>query len=850
MEMALKPRRLFKRAALPPVFVLALFFISGCVSLYDPEASQEYRADVVASVRPGQDLGQTLAARRPNLTSIYLWLRLENSQYDPQDVLHLELYANPADDQPAATASVPYASIAEDFPVQVPISPKNRLPNQPYYLVLKTSAGPVQVFGRNEDAYPPGQLYIQKSPQPADMGFRLYYGYNLTGLLEDLNLAVRYSWLLFPLLLVLWLPGQVLYNLIFPCQDSAQEQPFDWGSRAAIIVALSLAIIPLAMLWSTTLNIQWSRWGVFSACLALFVAWQWQSRRWIRQLDMRTILAQVSKHPHEIALTAIFLLSLGVRLVMVRDLAAPVWVDSVHHAIITRLIADEGVIPAAYSPYIDSSSATYHPGLHATLAVFFWLSNLPLQNSILIFCQVLNALSIFAVYLFTLTIFENRTAAVLAALVTGLITPMPAYYTSWGRYTQLAGLLILPAALALIKYVQKKWAVSRRNIYKIIFGAGMLAGGLFLTHYRVAVFLACIFLAETVIEFTRAGCRALAQLTRSLALRFLPSQPEREPASPGRSALPGLRQHLLSWLAAGLSAILLALPWLQKVLLDPRLSSTGVPQTAPAPFADFSWGYLTSALGSYSLALAGAGLLLAIWLLRWQALTLVLWVGGMFLAANLGALRLPGSGFINNTSVEITLFMPISALAGFAVSRVSAWLDHLAPIPWRAYLRFIFVLISITAALLGARFITPILNPVTMLFRQADLPAMSWIQDHIPENETIAINAFSWGYGIYAGSDGGYWISPLTKRKTMPPSILYALSGSGERITYTTETSRKILEISNDPQALHTYLKSQGINYIYLGARGGMFSPNQFNKNPQYELVYSNQGVYIYYLLP
>jgi hypothetical protein len=36
---------------------------------------------------------------------------------------------------------------------------------------------------------------------------------------------------------------------------------------------------------------------------------------------------------------------------------------------------------------------------------------------------------------------------VLAVLAAGLLTPMPMYYVNRGRYTQLAGQVVLPAAL-------------------------------------------------------------------------------------------------------------------------------------------------------------------------------------------------------------------------------------------------------------------------------------------------------------------------------------------------------------------------------------------------------------------
>ena len=42
----------------------------------------------------------------------------------------------------------------------------------------------------------------------------------------------------------------------------------------------------------------------------------------------------------------------------------------------------------------------------------------------------------------------GRIGGLAAALIVGVFTPMPAYYTSWGRYTQLAALLIAEPHLA------------------------------------------------------------------------------------------------------------------------------------------------------------------------------------------------------------------------------------------------------------------------------------------------------------------------------------------------------------------------------------------------------------------
>ena len=136
---------------------------------------------------------------------------------------------------------------------------------------------------------------------------------------------------------------------------------------------------------------------------------------------------------------------------MVRDYATPTWVDSVHHGLITRLILEQGGFPASYAPYLDIQITEYHPGFHSVLASFIWLSGLSIDQAMLILGQVLNALAIFASYLFTVSLLSDRRAGLLAAAITGLFTPMPAYYTSWGRYTHLAGMLILPVFFSFLE---------------------------------------------------------------------------------------------------------------------------------------------------------------------------------------------------------------------------------------------------------------------------------------------------------------------------------------------------------------------------------------------------------------
>jgi len=82
---------------------------------------------------------------------------------------------------------------------------------------------------------------------------------------------------------------------------------------------------------------------------------------------------------------------------------------------------------------------------------------------------------------------------------------MPAYYTSWGRYTELTGLLILPVAFYFIKSLVDQSAnifiirrIQKENL--ILIGLACVSvAGLLLVHYRVLAFLICLVSAYVLI---------------------------------------------------------------------------------------------------------------------------------------------------------------------------------------------------------------------------------------------------------------------------------------------------------------------------------------------------------------
>ncbi len=147
----------------------------------------------------------------------------------------------------------------------------------------------------------------------------------------------------------------------------------------------------------------------------------------------------------------------------------------------------------------------------------------------------------------------------------------------------------------------------------------------------------------------------------------------------------------------------------------------------------------------------------------------------------------------------------------------------------------------------GAKQLITIINPITILSREADLPAIDWVKNNIPKNETIVINPFAWGYGLYAGSDGGYWISPLSGRSTMPPPVLYGLGPGSKGIK---EQSQQVIDLSSNPDSLWDYLQTKQYHYIFIGAKGGVLSPEKLSSSDHYSIIYHKDGVWIFKIKP
>jgi hypothetical protein len=734
-----------------------------------------------------------------------------------------ELYSLPPGSSPIATVDLTPQQVSNGTAI-IAFPAQEDSAGSAYNLLLKTGSGSFQVFGMAEDVFPIGSASANGQSLAGDATLRLFYDYDWQALLSDLWSYTTGVWLLIPLIVLLFVPGFLALDVL------DLNRNFSGGERVAIWVGFSLAAVPVVMAWTSLLHMQWSSTTLWLTAGLLCALSLWRLRHALRK-------PRVSMRWEGIALAGVILLAFIVRLIMVRDLSASPWVDSVHHGVIVRLIQESGGFPPTYSPFIDIDSAQYHAGFHSILAAFQWLTGLELQRAMLLFGQIINALAALAVYLLGVRLTGNRTCGIFAALIAGIFTPMPAYFTSWGRYTHLTGLVILPAAFALIQWIIENIPNTpardqgspddgehppRRINFQWwggIAAAGVTCAGLFLSHYRVVAFLGCLVLAYLLV-------RAITQVKGKHLLRD--------------AGVVGL---------VALLAVLLVLPW-----LPATISSLVLPKLAAwtgedaASFNTFAWTYLTAGLGRYTLWLAGLGILWSLVRRAWFSVTLVIWVALLFIISNPGRLGLPGSGFINNTSVQISLYVPIAILGGYFLSQVLALLLRVIPARWQPAFHWSVVALSLPFIFIGVRTLIPLLNPVTFLFRSADLGVMHFIKENLPEGETVLVNPFAWGYGLFAGSDGGYWISPLAGRETMPPPVLYGLQNERDERLRINQFNKQVIEKSNKPDELATLMRQENLHYLYVGAKGGVFSAQMLRDSPAFETLFEGKGTWLFRL--
>lgn len=819
-------------------FALTVLFsfiitLTSCVKMNDPEVSQDDTSSFIGIVDQDHIVGQSFKIRRERFSSISIWVTYAPDQAKDSDLgrLVIKFFSTINGSEPFHSTSLSILPSWQNSQLTFDIPQQSETSSENFYITVESTGGKVQIHGRSEDVYPDGSAYSDGTILEGDIAFRTSYVYDDKSVIQDLSYGFSNVGVVLPLALTVLFPGWVLLDL------TKVRHRYSLGEQVALAVSLSLAIIPLLILWSTFFHIKWAKPAILG--FIGFIVGYYIFRFVIKIIPSKkrspllseikvTLVQSVRLRDFliHVALLSIIFGVIFIRLAMVRDLATPAWVDSVHHGILTRLIIENGSYPDSYLPYMDFDIYNYHVGFHGGLAFFTILSGLDIPDAMLVYGQVLNALVALSVYLLTTTYTGKPLAGLFAALITGFLTPMPAYYTSWGRYTQLTGLIILPAIIALLHPILPKiyaGEIVKKVDVRFLFLIMVGFGGLFLIHYRVFAFAILLVIAEILVYFPYTNANNFTSAKRLFIYVSI--------------CTVGIFVLVSPWIIPALSQIFL-----------PKLSP---PKTTQAVLLqDFSWRFLTTAYGKQTIVLFSLGMVWVIIKKIRLALTMIIWIALLLFMANLEALRLPGGGFITGTSVVIMLFIPISLAGGYFLGELTARWNRLF-LPVHKPFRVLFWIVIISAvswiAALGAQQLIPILNPITTLSRSADREAMKWISQNIPADSSFMINPFSWGFGLYAGNDGGYWISPITGNLTLPPPALYGL-GTEDTINRINNSTQISIDPQTSPQQLSELMVANQLDYIYLGKRGGPLSSTKLLQSGIFETVYSSDGVWILHL--
>ena len=809
---------------------------SGCTaSKIEIDNSQE-RLDKAAPIITGpQTVGQTFVSHYPNLSAVEVLLVVYPGADAPR-TLTFHLRSDPQDKTDIVTLAVDISALKHNEPCRFSFAPQAGSENKTYYFFLEAPEGNnTTVWYNSLNAYGEGELYLGGQPREGDLYFKTYYDYTLDVIGRDIWRGLRDSgWLALPLLALFILPGYLLCSLLLT------EPMSDPLEHLALVVGLSMALVPLVFLFCSVVGFALNRARVLVVTLALGVGALWRMKAlstaqhiftsgfscsWrtlaclLQQPVKGGLLARLRCSPSEklsanfcqvVAFLFIFLLSLTVRFLHIRNLVVPAWIDSVHHTLITQLMVAKGGVPRSYEPLLPIGEFIYHFGFHSLVAVFHWLTGMEIPSAMLIVGQVINGLMVLSAYLLAKCLTDRRLAGLFAALIVGLISLMPAYYVSWGRYTQLTGLVLLPSAIAfLIRGIARKPGS--------LMLAAISAAGLLLTHYRVLIFYGGFVLAY-LLYGTITHRHEIETIVRCW----------------GRAA------------TMCLLASLLTLPWLVNLtrVVWPLTTLPSRMQGSPS-YNAFPYDLVMIKNNRVLIVLSLCGLLWGLYKRERGVILTVLWVAIVAVIANPTILGLPSTWLVNNASLAISLFVPLSVLGGYALTSLQRPISNLQSLVSKLQWLILGVAVALVA-LWGAWEMLDIINPSTVLATRDDMVAMGWIRGHIPPEAKFLINVRHWQVGTYVGTDGGYWIPLLTGRDTVLPPAVY-LYGPAEYVEGINDLAKAIAAAESwDAESTRRLLSDSGVTHVYIGARGGGIIPQMLVDSPYYRPVYSSGPVWIF----
>jgi hypothetical protein len=523
--------------------------------------------------------------------------------------------------------------------------------------------------------------------------------------------------------------------------------------------------------------------------------WVTPTRRWLR--DGSIALALVA--------TAIIATRVGALV----GLGGAPGVDATSVTDFARTIQQRGALLDVSPTAIANRADFYHLGLAGLVALVSGIAGAPLDGSFLAVGQALQVAAVFGLVLLVRQWGGSAWAAAAALFVAGLVMPLPGFALAWSRFTQIAGLAILPALFALAS-----WTLASPRPARFAAALALLGGGLALTHYRAFAFA----------------------LGAAPALLFFPP-----PRLPVRWRNVGVA------LLAGVAAAVILAPWLVGVVATFWIPAIAEGPTGPQAFEAWTlqhngtdWVLAALCFASSAALLLGRQptILRPLLPIAWAAgvLALFTWFGVAGLQLGLA---------VNPLSAAIAYYLPVGLWAAWTVTALGALRlggALLAPAATVAVLGLTLLTMN-RPATLGAR-----LGDL-LLYDDADRRALEWLRRELPPDARVANNGEPWAYSLYVGVDGGYWIRPFTGRESLVPPLSYSFR-SADEVRARNATIAETIQLADRPEQLVDFLRRNGWTHLYLGRRGGAIDPTAIAHQPGLRPLYQRDGVSIWALGP
>lgn len=858
---------------LPKQLLLILGFLvpvllTACAPVINKEQTNQTEW---LTLEQGNTIGQTFVASYDGLSGIQISV---TPLFAGSGIIYLHLRTDPVSNTDIANSETSISNINSPGIYSFNFTPQNNSRRLYYYVMVEIKGGGgIQVGAAGGDTYLNGAQYTNSTPQDDQLSFRLMYSMPRLGLGLVKEFATWGGVLAVGVFLFL-LPGWGLLRLFWPGWDALNSL-----EKIGLSSGASLAIYPIFMLWTGLVGLHIGLLYAWIPPVAAICILIWYNRKlFTRNSTEHTRIPRsvrtVFKSLHLPHLSTLVLLVVIAGLIFTRfwsilAIDIPMWGDSYQHTVITQLIVDHHGLFRSWQPYADLQTFTYHFGFHSAAAVFHWITGLSIPRSVLWVGQLMNILAIICLYPLAMKLSRNRWSGVVTMIVAGLLAPVPMDYANWGRYTQLAGQIILASAVYLFWSMMAQHAgletatlsPSTRNNRKGILLTILVIGGLALTHYRVLIF-AILFLVA--IYIVGIFSRPTWMHWKSLLLNT-------------------------TWI--GLGGGIIFLPWFinvfgGKILFNLSSQLTTPANAIPVDLQSYNFiGNLTQYLPITLWLLLPLAIAWGLWKQHKGVVLISLWAFLLLVAANPAWLKLPGTGAVNNFTIFIAIYMPASILigstAGMLMERFfsNEWRADLSvqlSKGWKASLLRLGVvgvqknsrgtnffevgvtLLLVGISVVGVRQRLYDLQPERYaLVTRPDLRAASWVKDNLPSDANLLVNSFfAYGGTVIVGSDGGWWLPVLAERHTTLPPINY-VTEVGLQVNYvqTVNTLAKAIQDKGltNPDVL-AMLKDAEVTQVYIGQRQGrvnyngpvVLDPRQLAGDPHFREVYHQDRVWIF----